>query len=136
VNVRKKPTRKKSAGKILASLRKTLRRPPKSQAGKVIRTLVALAHEPRQAMWTGADDPRKLFYVVSGLWLVASNSDRVLLGEFIEALYTKYGRDSAFGWYKSLDNHTGNSLESVRLFYRELCAYFPRIRPQEKFLAV
>ncbi len=96
--------------------------------------LVALAHEPKQAMWTGADNPERLFWFIGGLWMLASKQDRKRLGEFAVALYDKYGRDNSYGWYKSLNNHTGNAKDSVRLFYRELCAYFPKVRVNSDLL--
>lgn len=96
--------------------------------------LVALAHEPKQAMWTGADDPERLFWFIGGLWMFASKQDRARLYQFHETLYQKYGRDNSYGWYKSLNNHTGNGIESVRLYYRELCAYFPKVRANPAML--
>ena len=55
---------------------------------------------------------------------MASKADQRRIAAFHGFLYQKYGYDNAFGWHKSLDNHTGDPRKSLALYYRELIAYF------------
>lgn len=94
--------------------------------GKAIKRLLAHAKNPKQAMWTGADDSLKLSYYINGVWDMASQTDQRHLYDFHQMLYQKYGIDNAFGWYKSLDNHTKNPKKSIKLYYKELLRFFAR----------
>ena len=87
--------------------------------------LLALARmEPKTRVMTiGAADSYQLFYILSGICYMLSDEDRAEYHNFVEYLYTKYGRDNAFGWYKSLDNFTQDSQRSVELFFAELMVY-------------
>ena len=95
--------------------------------------MVTLAHEPRQAMWTGCDTAEKFSHATGGLWLLASVEDRQQVDSFHDSLYAKYGRGE-LGWYHSLDNHTGDPRKSLALYFKEMRSFFRDVRPVPSIL--
>ena len=92
----------------------------------VIKRILELAEMSNRSrmMQTGVDNSQTLFWFIRGMNEAASPNEQEAIGTFTDYLYDKYGKFGGHGWYKSLDEKTGDTFKSVDLFFEEAKSYF------------
>jgi hypothetical protein len=99
-----------------------------SMADPVLESIARTRHRP--TMYFGAHSAEAMFLYLAGYSVALkdhTNIDLTQYGEFLESLYTKYGRGGGGNsWAWVLGQKTGSDSAALELFYDELDTFLKR----------